>query len=241
MRAVEPSARWLEQRLEGLVPLEHGEPRREGIVRALERAGYRLVSEPEPDDVAGYRDAATPSLSLRFEHVVPMNLGFRRGGYRPVVTRLRIWRADARTMAYAVVCGPLWLLQAAGVVVGVVSILAAILGDPAHRPWVPGLIAAGILFGLPKLWLDDMRHLLRDALEETAAADAAPDAVTEPVKAKPRVEPVADERLRVPADNPALAAAARTARDAVVRHEPGDPEDLVEELERAARRGDRGD
>ncbi len=215
MRGVSSRGRWLEQRLEGQVPLEHGEPQREALVRAFERAGYRLVSEPEPDDVGGYRDAATPSLSLRFEHVVPMNLGFRRGGYRPVVTRLRIWRADARTMAYAVVCGPLWLLQAAGVVVGVMSVLAAILGDPAHRPWVPGLIAAGILFGLPKLWLDDMRHLLRDALEETAAADAAP----EPVKARLRVEPVADE---------------------TVRHEPGDPEELVEP-ERAARRGDKGD
>jgi len=207
VRAVDPSARWLEQRLEGLVPLEHGEPRREAIVRALERAGYRLVSEPEPDELAGYRDAATPSLSLRF--VFP-----RRGNHRPAVKTLRIWRADARTMAYAVVCEPLWLLQVAGVVVGVVSILAALLGDPAHRPWVVGLIAAGILFGLPKLWLDDMRHLLRDALEETAAADAAPEAVTEPAKARPRVEPVA---------------------------EPDDPEDLVEELERAARRGDRGD
>lgn len=237
MRAVDPSTRWSEQRLEGLVPLEHGEPRREALVRAFERAGYRLVPEPEPDDVAGYRDASTPSLSLRFEHVVPMNLGFRRGSYRPVVTRLRIWRADPRTMAYAVVCGPLWLLQAAGVVVGVVSILAAFLGDPAHRPWVPGLIAAGILFGLPKLWLDDMRHLLRDALEETAAADAVP----QPVKARPRVAPVADDKVRVPTDDPALAAAARTARDGVVRREASDPEDLVVELERAARRGDEGD
>ena len=208
MRVVDPSARWLEQRLEGLVPLEHGEPRREAIVRALERAGYRLVPELEPDDVASYRDAATPSLSLRF--VLP-----RRGNYRPAVKTLRIWRADARTMAYAVVCEPLWLLQAAGVIVGVVSILAAFLGDPAHRPWVPGLIAAGILFGLPKLWLDDMRQLLRDALEETRAADATPDAAAEPVKAKLRVEPVADEA--------------------------GDPEDLVEELERAVRRGEKGD
>jgi hypothetical protein len=60
-----------------------------------------------------------------------------------------------------------------------------------------------------------MRQLLRDALEETRAADATPDAAAEPVKAKLRVEPVADEA--------------------------GDPEDLVEELERAVRRGEKGD
>ncbi len=175
-------------------------------MRALERAGYRLVPELEPDDTASYRDSATPSLSLRF--VFP-----RRGNHRPAVKTLRIWRADARTMAYAVVCEPLWLLQAAGVFVGIVSILAAILGNPAHRPWVPGLIAAGILFGLPKLWLDDMRHLLRDALEETAAADAAPG----PVKARQRVGPVAE-----PGDPEEL----------------GEEE---EEMEKAARRADEGD
>jgi len=173
--------------------------------------------------------------------VVPMNLGFPRGGYRPVVTRLRIWRADARTMAYSVVCAPLWLVQAMGVVIGIVSVVVAFMGDPMHRPWIVGLIAAGVLFGLPKLWLDDMRQLLRDALEDARAADAAPDAVTEPVTVKARVEPVADEKVRVPTDDPALAAAARTARDGVVRHPADDPEDLVEELEREARRGERGE
>jgi hypothetical protein len=217
-----------------MVLLEHGEPRREAIVRAFERAGYRLVPEPAADDSAGYRDAATPSLSLRF--VFP-----RRGNHQPVVKTLHVWRADVRTMAYTVVCAPLWLVQAMGVVIGIVSVVVAFMGDPMHRPWIVGLIAAGVLFGLPKLWLDDMRQLLRDALEDARAADAAPDAVTEPVTVKQRVEPVADEKVRVGTDDPALAAAARTARDGVVRHPADDPEDLVEELEREARRGERGE
>jgi hypothetical protein len=225
----------LEQRLDGVVVLEHGEPRREAIAAAFERAGYRQVEEPPPADLVGYREAATPSLSLRFVA--------RSARGNNAVKSIRVWRADARTMGYTVVCAPLWLLQAAGIVTGVVSILAAALGDHAHHPWVPGLIAAGILLGLPKLWIDDARQLLREALEgaragEPAAAAAFGEAGAEPKRS--RVSP-APEPVRVATDSPALAAAAQTARDAVVRHETEDPADAVEELERAARRGGRDD
>jgi hypothetical protein len=49
------------------------------------------------------------------------------------------------------------------------------------------------------------------------------------------------ERVRIATDEPALAAAAQTARDAVVRHETVDPEEAVEALERAARHGGQDD
>jgi hypothetical protein len=236
MKAMQwPRGNLLEQRLDGTVVLEHGEPRREAIVQAFERAGYLQAEEAPAPDVVGYRQAATPSLSLRF-------VARSRKGNN-AVRSIRIWRADAGTMAYTVVCAPFWLLQAAGIVAGLVSLVAAAFGDHAHHPWVPGLIAAGVLLGLPKLWIDDARQLLREAIEAAREGEPAGEVPAEAVPAgqsKARGSPV-PQPVRVATDSPALAAAAKTARDAVVRHETEDPADAVEELERAARRGGRDD
>ena len=223
----------LEQVLQGAVILEHGEPRREGIVSAFERAGYRLVPEPPPADTGGYRDAATPSLSLRF-------VWARRGNRPDLVKSVHVWRLDPRTMGYTVRCAPLWLLQAAGVALGILSVVVAFVGDPLHRPWIVGLMAAGAMFGLPKLWLDDMRQLLRDALDDARATDLAADVPAPLAAPQRRVAAPAQDVLRVATEAPALAAAARAARDALERREESDPQAEVEALERAARRGGRG-
>ena len=227
----------MEQRLEGVVVVEQGQPRREAIEAALERAGYRRMEEPAPPAVMDYRQAATPWLSMTFAGPRQRVGNAPRG----TVKRVRIFRADDRTMAYSIVLLPLWLLQVAGLLAGVASIgAAALTGEPRT---LAGLIVAGILFGLPKLWIDDAHHVVREALGEKPPVD--------PLVAPPRAvalrDPAADERpasparVRIATDDPALAAAAKTARDAVVRHETTEPEDAVEALERAARRGERDD
>lgn len=224
---------WSQERLDGRVVLEHGEPRRDAIVKAFERAGYRQVQQASEPATVGYRDAATPSLSLGFEWGRKSN---------HIVKSIHVWREDARTMGYRILLAPrTWLVRGAGVLVGVLSLVAGFAGDPVHRPWVVGLMAAGVLFGMPKLWNDDLRELLRDVLEGARAADEAAEAQAVADKPKMHVEAAADEKVRVATDAPALAAAARAARDGVVRHEPDEPQDVVEELERAARRGRLGD
>jgi len=241
----------LEQRLDGVVVLENGQPRREAIEAALERAGYRRVEEPAKAEVVDYRQAATPSLSMTFagprqRMVVGMGNAGMRGRELPsgTVKRVRVFRADDRTMGYSIVLLPLWLLQVAGLVTGVVSVAAAALtGEPRA---LAGLIVAGILFGMPKLWIDDAHHVVREALGELPPADllVAPPRRVPPVEAPEPGEdeaPPVPERVRIATDEPALAAAAQTARDAVVRHETTDLEDAVAELERAARRGERND
>ncbi len=231
----------LEQRLEGVVVVDQGPPRREAIEAALERAGYSRVEEPAPPAVVDYRQAATPSLSMTFAGPRQRVVVAAGNAPRGTVKRVRVFRADDRTMAYSIVLLPLWLLQVAGLLAGVASIAAAALtGEPRT---LAGLIVAGILFGLPKLWIDDAHHVVREALGEKPPVD--------PLVAPPRAvalrDPAADERpasparVRIATDDPALAAAAQTARDAVVRHETTEPEDAVEALERAARRGERDD
>ena len=164
---IEPP-RWLrlEQRLEGVVALEQAAPRPEALELAMERAGYRRAQEPSVSDAVGYRDAATPSLSMRF-----VTIG-KRGN--SAVKSIRVFRVDGRTMGYAIACAPLWLLQIAGVAMALGSVIEAAFGDPRHHPWIVGLIAAGILLGLPKLWIDDARQVLREAIESAVDAAAAP-------------------------------------------------------------------
>lgn len=206
-----PSWLRLEQRLEGLVVLEHGAPRAEDLEHAMERAGYRRVDEPAPADVVSYRDAATPSLSMTF-----VARGARANN---AVKRIHVFRADARTMGYAIACKPLWLLQVWGVVIGVGSVLAAAFGDPRHRPWVAGLIAAGIFLGLPKLWIDDARQVLREAIEGAVSG---------------ATEPGTDGRVRVAGVS---SAQPRTRVDL----DDGDGEDGVESPDRAEARRERKD
>ena len=245
MKAVKwPPRILLEQRLEGAVVLENGAPRREAIEAALERAGYRRIEESTPAAVVDYRQAATPSLSMTFAG--PRQRGVVGIGAigpqlpKGTVTRVTVFRADERTMGYSIVLLPVWLLQVAGLIAGVVSIAAAALtGEPRS---LAGLIVAGILFGLPKLWVDDAHHVVREALGELPAVDplVAPPRSVPPLEAQDEEPAPPRERVRIATDEPALAAAAQTARDAIVRHETIDPEDAVEALERAgkARRGE---
>jgi hypothetical protein len=230
----------LEQRLQGAVVLEQGEPRREAIETALEKAGYRRLDEAVQPRVVDYREAATPSVAMTFTPVA----GRFSWPVRDVVRRIRVWRSDAGTMAYTVIMVPLWFLQAAGVAAAVVSIAAAAVTGEARA--LAGLIVAGILLGMPKLWIDDIHHVVREALGELPPVDAlvAPPRAVDPLEAPEpgeEVAPPAPERVRIATDEPALAAAAKTARDAVMRHETVDPEDAVEALERAARRGGQDD
>jgi len=230
----------LEQRLDGAVVLERGEPRREAIETALEKAGYRCLDETADARVVDYREAATPSVTMTFMPVA----GRFSWPVRDAVRSIRVWRSDAGTMAYTVIMYPLWFLQATGVAMAVVSIAAAAVTGEARI--LAGLIVAGILLGMPKLWIDDVHHVVREALGELPAADplVAPPRVVDPLEAPEPGEhpaPPARDRVRIATDEPALAAAAQTARDAVVRHETVDPEDAVEALERAARRGERDD
>ncbi len=203
MKAVRwPRGNWLEQRLEGVVVLEKGEPRKEAIEAALERAGYRRVEEPVKAEVVDYRQAATPSLSMTFAGprqrvVVGMGNAGLRGPELPsgTVKGVRVFRADDRTMGYSIVLLPLWLLQVAGLVTGVVSVAAAALtGEPRA---LAGLIVAGILFGMPKLWIDDAHHVVREALGELPPADllVAPPRRVRPLEAP---EPGEDEAPPVP-------------------------------------------
>jgi hypothetical protein len=230
----------LEQRLDGAVVLERGEPRREAIETALEKAGYRCLDEAAQTHVVDYREAATPSVTMTFRPVA----GRFSWPVRDVVRSIRVWRSDARTMAYTVIVVPLWLLQAAGVAAAVVSIVAAAMTGEART--LAGLIVAGILLGMPKLWIDDVHHVVREALGELPPADplVAPPRAVDPLEAPEPGEdaaPPARERVRIATDEPALAAAAQTARDAVARYETTDPVDAVEALERAARRGGQDD
>jgi hypothetical protein len=193
--------RWMrwEQRLQGTVVLERGEPRRDAIQIALEKLGYHCVDEPPQAPAVGYRDAATPSLAMTF--VRPGNPTSSDPKLpSAAVKSICVWRSDDRTMAYMMVLLPLWLLQAAGVAAAVLSITAVALG--AHTEILAGLIVAGMLLGLPKLWIDDAHHVVREALGEVPAIDplVAPPRRVEPAEPPEHEEVRQPERVRVATD-----------------------------------------
>jgi hypothetical protein len=236
--------RVFQHRVEGTVVLERGEPRPDALVMALEAAGYTRVTEPSSDpeggEIVGYREPAVPSLSMHFV--------FRRSdqgkGHRPPKL-LHVFRIDERTTGYTLVLLPFQLLQAFGGLVAVATVFEAALdaagGGPPHHAWVAGLIFAGICFGMPRLWIDDERHAVREAIERAAAerSDAALDAPVPDASSSAPADVASSPHLRVATNDPTLAVAAQTARADVSRHESDEPEEVVTALEHAARRGPR--
>jgi hypothetical protein len=227
--------RWFEPRFAGALREDIPPGTLEGIRQHFARLGYR--AEEEPEAAMSYRASAAPRRELRVEHAGQAFVG--------TFDWVRIWREDATTLRYE---GSFrrWAVQLF-FVWGVFAVVwAAVVIPCLYYAFYAGVVFV-LPFYLPVPLLTRQRrracaaveHVLREEIRRAHLARSA-----EPAAAHARIAeepahattspPVARGPMRI--QDPALAGAVRTARDAFVRHHERSPEDEVEALEEAARR-----
>jgi hypothetical protein len=231
----EKKPRWFEPRFEGALREEIPPGTLDGIRQQFTRLGFRV--EEEPEATISYRASAAPRRELRVEHGARAFVG--------TFDSVRIWQEDETTLRYE---GSFrrWAFQLFFVGIVFAVVWGAVVMACMSLAFYAGLILA-VPFYLPVSLLKGQRRracaaverVLREELRRAYLARSAQPGVSpvrvvaEPSPATTQA-PVARGGIRV--QDPALAGAVRTARDAFVRHHERSPEDEVEALEEAARR-----
>jgi hypothetical protein len=229
--------RWWEPRFEGTVTRDRLPP---GLFDALadraRAAGLRVLSEPPAETLPSYRASAAPPRSLHLEQAE---------AFVGAWDRLHVWQEGAGTVRFE---GSFrrWATHLAFASPVFALVYGGVLTVCCPTGMAVGVAAALLLGFVPmlsrhrrrtKLWVERFveAEVKRSEQASLATPGVAASEPVEPAMARARVS----QAVPVPPVDPALAATAKTARDAFVRHGDRSPEEEVEALEAAARRGDR--
>lgn len=226
--------RWWESRFEGSVTRERlPADLFDALADRARAAGLHVLAEPPAETLPSYRASAAPTQSLHLQQAE---------AFVGAWDRLHVWQEGTATVRFE---GSFhrWTrhLLVAWPVFTLLYVTLLMLCCPTGL--AVGIGAAVLLGWCPMLGRH--RRLTRLSVErfvQGVVTTAEPVPLPMPSVAAPEPAPVrarAPDAVPVPPADPALAATAKTARDAFVRHVNRSPEDEVEALEAAARRGGR--